>query len=101
YKLNSDQQICGNVLTGCVTPERVDNPKSFAVITGFTSEVAVDILDELSMAVGYANLTLQLGPDGQRRNILYSPDARVYLAVTAHLDELYKTVSGSRRTEGS
>jgi hypothetical protein len=44
--------------------------------------------------VGYANLTLQTGPDGQRRNIFYSPDARVYMTLVAHLDEIYKTATG-------
>jgi hypothetical protein len=54
----------------------------------------VKVLDEMSLAVGYNNVTGQLGADGKRRNMLYSPDARVFLTVTAHIDEIYKTASG-------
>ncbi len=61
----------------------------------------MDVIDEMSVAVGYANLTLQQGPDGTRRNIFYSPDARVYATITAKLDEIYKSASGLRKSEPS
>jgi hypothetical protein len=78
-------------------PARVEGADGhFSVITLFASEIGVKVLDEMSVAVGYNNLTLQLGPDGQRRSMLYSPDARFYLTVTGHLDEIYKSVAGDR-----
>jgi len=99
YRFNENQQVCGNVATGCVTSETVDDPSNHSVTTLFNTEVDVDVTKEFEVDVGYANLTSQLGPDGQRRNILYSPDARVYLTFVAHLDEIYLTASGSRKSE--
>jgi hypothetical protein len=90
----NDQQLCGVVLTGCVEPDRQEDRTNFIVVTTFASEVGVKVLDEMSVAVGYNNITGQLGADGKRRNMLYSPDARVFLTVTAHIDEIYKTASG-------
>lgn len=100
YKFDNDP-VCGNVTTGCVTPERVDDPNNFSVVTLFNSEVGVDVMKELGVAVGYSNLTLQMGPDGTRRNIFYSPDARVYATATIKLDELYKTASGSGSSQAA
>jgi hypothetical protein len=53
-------------------------------------------MDELSMSLAYTNATLQLGPDGQRRNIFYSPSALVSLGFSVALDELYKTIRGPK-----
>ena len=96
-----NRPVCGNLLTGCETPSTVQDPNNFSVITLFNSEVGVDVIDEMNVAVGYANLTLQQGPDGTRRNIFYSPDARVYATITAKLDEIYKSASGLRKSESS
>jgi hypothetical protein len=93
YKFQDDAQIC-NVSTGCVTPERVDEPKNFGVNTYFSTEVSVDVTKEFGVALAYENLTGQLGPSSERRNILYSPDARFFLGASLALDELYKTASG-------
>jgi hypothetical protein len=87
---------CIQIQSGCVQADGIDNPSNHSVITLFSSEVGVQVFDEMSVSVGYTNLTLQLGPDGQRRNIFYSPEARVFLAVTGHLDEIYKTATGTR-----
>lgn len=85
-------------VTGCATPDVVDDPTDYAVTTLFNTEIAIDILDEFDLDLGYANLTSQVGPDGQRRNIFYSPDARVYTTFVANLDELYLTATGARRS---
>lgn len=95
YKFNESQEIC-NVATGCVQPERVEEPKRFGVNTLFTSEISVDITKELGVALAYENLSPQLGPDSQRRNIFYSPEARFFLGASLALDELYKTASGGQ-----
>jgi hypothetical protein len=96
YEFDDNQQIC-NLSTGCATAGSASEqePTSHTVITLFESEVSVKIVDELDIAVGYNNLTLQLGANGERRNVFYSPDSRVYLTATAHLDEIYKTATGS------
>ena len=92
YEFDNSTQVC-NLLTGCETPEQVNDPNNFGVVTWFNPEVSVDVIDEFSVAAGYANVTLQVGPDGQRRNMFYSPDARVYATLTAKLDEIYKTAT--------
>ncbi|HMJ13338.1 MAG TPA: hypothetical protein VK524_18080 [Polyangiaceae bacterium] len=92
YKL-PDTQIC-NVATGCVEPESVEDPQRFVVVTTFETEVAWDPIDEASVALGYSNLTSQVGSSGERRNVFYSPAARFYLTLTANLDEIYLTAKG-------
>ncbi|GMV18215.1 MAG: hypothetical protein HS104_01200 [Polyangiaceae bacterium] len=95
YKFNDSQEIC-SVATGCVEPERVNDPKRFGVNTLFTSEISVDVTKEFGVALAYENLSPQLGPDSQRRNIFYSPEARFFLGASLALDELYKTASGEQ-----
>lgn len=99
YEFSDDQDVC-NLSTGCATPSSstAQEPSNHTVLTLFESEVSVKIIDELDVAVGYNNLTLQLGPDGERRNVFYSPESRVYLTATAHLDEIYKTATGTRQS---
>lgn len=94
YKFADDQQVCF-VATGCVTPDRVQEPKRFGVNTLFTTELSVDVTKEFGVALAYENLSPQLGPDSERRNILYSPEARFFFGASVALDELYKTASGS------
>ena len=97
YKFEEDQEVC--IATGCTTVSASDDPDNFAVVTLFNTEVAVEVIPEFEVDVGYANLTLQRGPDGENRNIFYSPDARVYITLVAHLDEIYKTATGYDDTQ--
>ena len=96
----NETQVC-NLPTGCVTPERPENPSNYAVVTTFASEVGVKVFDDLSLAAGYNNVSAQLGADGTRRSFFYSPYSRVYLTVTASLDEIYKTATGKRDKSGN
>jgi len=94
YRFREDPAVCGVVSTGCVTVQAGDDVRHHTVVTQFSSDLGVRVFDELGISVGYTNLALQLGPDGQRRNPLYSPAARFRLAITMHLDELYQTAAG-------
>jgi len=85
----SDAPIC-STLTGCMTPLGVDDPSTYRVSTWLTASVGYDVTDELSLAVGYYNLASQIGPDGTRRNPLWSPSARVFLTATGNLDAIYQ-----------
>ncbi|HEY3235271.1 MAG TPA: hypothetical protein VGJ84_11150, partial [Polyangiaceae bacterium] len=96
----AEVQVC-NLLTGCVTPSGVQNPQTYQVATLFYPSLTYDLLDELSLTAGYLNLANQIGPDGKRRNMFYSPDARFELAVSLHLDQLYKTVTSPARSQSS
>lgn len=90
-----DTPIC-TVATGCVEPDSVEDPQRFVVTTVFESEVAWQLMDELVVAAGYSNLTSQVGTSGERRNMFYSPFARLYASVTANLDEIYLTATGRK-----
>jgi hypothetical protein len=94
YALDEDVELCGVVATGCTTVEGRDDASRYAVATLFTAELGYELMDELSIQVGYTNLAPQLGQDGQRRQPFYSHDARGYLTLTLALDELYRTASG-------
>jgi hypothetical protein len=94
YGFSHAARICGNVATGCVTVGSTRDPERYALVTQFASAVGVRALRVLGLSVGYTNVTLQLGPDGRRRNLFGSPDARFELAVTLHLDELYLGATG-------
>ena len=45
-------------------------------------------MKEFSVGVGYYNLNTVIGLDGGRRNPLWSPEARVFLSLTANLDSI-------------
>jgi hypothetical protein len=82
-----DSEVCGVVSTGCVEPRGTPESTRHSVITEFKSELGYEF-GKFAVAVGYANLALQLGPDGKRRSPFYSPDARFYLTLSANLDKI-------------
>jgi hypothetical protein len=84
----TDVPVC-TVQTGCITPTSLGDPPSFRVSTWALASLDYDALDEMTVSLGYYNLTSQIGADGQRRNPLYSPDARFYLTLTGNLDVIY------------
>jgi hypothetical protein len=84
----SDVPIC-SVQSGCVDPVPIGDRTSYRVSTWALMSVDYDAFDAMTVSVGYYNLTSQIGPDGERRNPLYSPDARFYLTLTGNLDVIY------------
>jgi hypothetical protein len=103
YPVQQDVQICGVVLTGCTTATGVANPQTRSTLTSFSSDVLMQLSDVVGLSVGYSNVTAQLGPDGRRRSVFYSPDARFYAQLTIGLDQLYGAVAsrGSTRSRAS
>ena len=89
YPVDHDVQVCGVVLTGCTQATGVQDPQTRSALTYFQTEFWLTMTDVLGLTAGYANLTAQIGPDGRRRNVLYSPDARFYLTLSVGLDQLY------------
>jgi hypothetical protein len=81
------------IATGCVEPVRVDGPTTFTTSNWLTASLDYDLLDELSLSLGYYNLAGQIGPDGQRRGVFWSPDARFFLTMTGNLDAIYERLS--------
>jgi hypothetical protein len=66
-----------------------------------------EVIPELSVGLGYYNLANDLSADSQRRGVfdggqhslLWSPDARFFLDLTANLDKLYEDASGRYKTK--
>lgn len=84
-----------------VVPNPV-NDQQFTQLGWFVLEADYELLDEVSLGLGYYNLANTISPNGQARtlfgggdnSLLWSPDARVYLDVTANLDKLFEDASG-------
>jgi hypothetical protein len=96
--LDERVEVCNVVATGCAEVETREDATRYGVSTLFNVELGYDLTKQLSLALGYSNLTQQLGADGQRRQPFYSHDARGYFTVTLALDELYLAARGDRTT---
>jgi hypothetical protein len=81
----------------CTAPMSIADPTTFGVKTWLVFAASYRALSELSIDAGYYNLANQLGPDGQRRGPLWSPAARFYLTLTAHLDPIVRRLTAARR----
>ena len=97
---------CIELDTGCVTQEDIDRAADEAGINPagdwqFTYDFAVGgnffPIPEAGLSFGYSNATNQLGPDGQRRSIFYTPNAQFSLGMIVSLDAIYEAISGPRR----
>lgn len=91
--------------TGSAGVPRSGDSTLFAQSTWFLAELDYDLLDEVSLGLGYYNLQNVIAPDGQRRSVLsgdnvwWSPDARVYFDITMNLDKIYETAAGIKHDD--
>lgn len=92
YKFSDDEQV--QTAVGTATAGRLPDTQNYRVIPWASTSLDYDLLPEIGLSLGYYNASNQIGPDGQRRNPLWSPDARVFFDITANLDEIYRSVSG-------
>jgi hypothetical protein len=96
---------CITITTGPVCPLRI-NDQQYIQQTWFVLAADYEIIPELSVGLGYYNLANTIAPDGTVRtlfgggdhSLLWSPDARFYLDVTANLDKIYEAASGKYRS---
>jgi hypothetical protein len=96
---------CINLPTGCVTEEDVQNAAAAANFEPTDWQFSYDFavggnffpIPEAGLSFGYSNATNQLGPDGQRRSILYTPNAQFSLGMIVSIDAIYEAISGPRR----
>lgn len=91
YQLQDQVQLCGTVTTGCTTVDVSDDDSRHIVSTQFNTEVSVAFMKSLSLDFGYGNASNQLGQDGRRRNLFYSPYAEFYVALSFQPHELAPT----------
>ncbi len=101
YPVDHDVQVCGVVLTGCTQATGISDPQTRSVLTYFSTDFWITFTDTVGLSVGYANLTAQLGPDGRRRSVFYSPDATFYATLNVGLDHLYTSLAHGNRQSAS
>jgi len=84
---------------GGTTIERSPNDTRFRQLSWYLFSLDYDPIKEVSVGIGYYNLNTVIGLDGKYRNPFWSPDARVFLGVTAHLDAIYDTLTNKKKEE--
>jgi hypothetical protein len=94
YKRKLPPAVVTGLPTGPYEARHTADPQRLVVVTYLDTSVEFAIEQTLSLAVGYENITGQLGEDGRRRNVFYSPDAKFYLAAELILDKAYESVRG-------
>jgi hypothetical protein len=91
---------CVSTLTDCAYPRPAANASQFTQDTWFVAGVDYALFDEIDIGLGYYNLANYLAPSGQARsvfgpdNVWWSPDARIFLDVSANLDVLFDDARG-------
>ena len=105
WKYRPTGDVSVKTSTDVATITASPNDTNHGVATWFLASVDYALLDELTLGLGYYNLTNQIGPDGERRglvgqhNIWWSPDARFFFDITANLDKIYEAATGKRTTK--
>lgn len=97
YDVADEVEVCGVIDTGCATVGVSEDDSRYVLRTLFGVELGVELVTSLSLAVGYSNLANQLGPDGRRRGMFYSPDASFFAALAFTPDELLSPPKQSAR----
>ena len=98
YAPKTDQTI--PVSGGSAFVPRSATDTQHTVDTWFIASVDYELIDDITLGLGYYNLANELAPNGQRRgivggdNIWWSPDARIFFDITANLDRIYERVAG-------
>jgi hypothetical protein len=86
--------------TGMASVPRNSDSTLFSQSTWVILGTDYDLIDEVSLGLGYYNLAGIVASDGERRgvvtdhNIWWSPSARVFATVTANLDKIYERAAG-------
>jgi hypothetical protein len=88
YDVQDHVNLCGVVATGCADVQVAPNDSRYVVRTELNTEVSVRVARAFSVDLGYGNVSNQLGPDGRRRSLFYSPQAVFYLSLSFFPHEL-------------
>jgi hypothetical protein len=95
--LGSTQPGCVQTLTGCVA----SSPSPTTVVhnsTIFALGFSYQTIPELGLALGYVNDAPQIGEDGMKRGLFFSPYARFYTNVTFSFDRHYQRIAAPTPT---
>jgi hypothetical protein len=96
YKRELAPAVVRSIQTGPVEGRSVADPQRLVVNTYLDASLSVTVKELLRIALGYENVTRQLGEDGQRRSVFYSPEAKFYLAAELNLEKTYESATGRR-----
>jgi hypothetical protein len=81
---------------GCITAASDPTKTLYQPTTSFDLNLSYPILEVGALTVGYQNISRQIGENGQRRGMFYSPDAQFYVDLTANLDGIYSKATGHK-----
>jgi hypothetical protein len=88
------------LLTGCVQAARDPDARTSQNSLGFSVALTYFPVPEAGVSLAYANMSGQLGPDGQRRSVFWTPDALFVADLYISFDAIYERITGPAR-EGS
>jgi hypothetical protein len=97
YRQRETVEMC--LSTGCTEVQARPDATRWGVSTLFAVSLDYEINHTFELSAGYLNLSPQLGADGRRRSVFYSPEARAFLALSVSLDSLYREVRGQSTDE--
>jgi hypothetical protein len=110
YAPTNTANTCVATVMLCSDPSSV-NPvvgpdNQFTQLFWFVASADYEVIPELSVGVGYYNLANTLATDGTLRgpfasgfdNLFWSPDARLFLDLTANLDRIFEEATGKYKT---
>jgi hypothetical protein len=86
---------------GCVDIEPANGGSRTAYFALFSVDLAYLIIPELAVDVGYSNLGLTIGADGNRRGLFYGPSASFNAGLTLSIDRLIQRITAPRMSEGA
>jgi hypothetical protein len=92
---------CVTIATGPACPPR-NNDQQYTQMGWVLLSLDYEVIPEMSVGIGYYNLANAIAPDGTVRtfwgggdhSLLWSPDARFFFDVPAHLDKIWERASG-------
>jgi hypothetical protein len=89
FEIPNDVRV--KLLTGDALPETVSNPQRLTVLTYLDAYLDLMAFNHaLKVSIGYQNVTNELNPQSERRNPIWSPDAKLYLRLEFQPDFLLK-----------
>jgi hypothetical protein len=76
---------------------RATNDTHFRQLTWFLLNLDYAVIPELTLSLGYYNLNGAISSDGSRRNVLWSPESRLFFSLTANLDAIYEDATKTEK----
>ncbi len=93
--------------TGSFNVPLSPSDQQYTQLTWFIAALDYDLLDEMSVGLGYYNLANVIAPDGTVRgpfyggenNLFWSPEAHFFFDVTANLDKIFEDATGRYKNQ--